>query len=199
MRDAHDIARLRRGSLRCRGRLLGPRSDGGIPSRDGPADRDQHGRDRLAADGAFDPASVGRHSARRSALLDDAGIGARGAAVRTCSASPGVRTRTTTSTFRSRCSRTSALPRPGRVTAIDTHWIWQDGQRLDQGAAADQGWLRSRYRRQPGLGIEIDMAKVEKAHDLYKTHGSRRARRRVAMQYLIPDWKFDPKRPCLVR
>ena len=35
---------------------------------------------------------------------------------------------------------------PGKVTAIDTHWIWQDGQRLTQGAAAD--------RRRPRAGAE---------------------------------------------
>ncbi len=30
-----------------------------------------------------------------------------------------------------------AAAAPGKVTAIDTHWIWQDGQGLTQGAAAD--------------------------------------------------------------
>ena len=73
--------RLRGGSLRRRARLLGTRGDGGVPPRDGAADRDQHDRHRLARDGARDPAARGRHPARRSALLDDAGLGAGGADV----------------------------------------------------------------------------------------------------------------------
>ena len=44
--------RLCRGPLRRRRRLLRPRDHGGVPPRHGPADRDQHDRDRLAATGA---------------------------------------------------------------------------------------------------------------------------------------------------
>ena len=36
---------------------------------------------------------------------------------------------------------------PGRVTAIDTHWIWQDGQRLTKEPLQIEGGLRRRCRR----------------------------------------------------
>ncbi|MBT0571487.1 glucarate dehydratase [Curvibacter sp. CHRR-16] len=87
---------------------------------------------------------------------------------------------------------------PGKVTAIDTHWIWQDGQRLTKEPLP----IREGYvdvPKKPGLGIEIDMAEVEKAHALYLEHGLGARDDAIAMQYLIPGWKFDNKRPCLVR
>ena len=87
---------------------------------------------------------------------------------------------------------------PGRVTAIDTHWIWQDGQRLTTEPLQIRGGLVE-LPKKPGLGIELDMTEVAKAHELYKQHGLGARDDAMAMQYLIPNWKFDPKRPCLVR
>jgi glucarate dehydratase len=87
---------------------------------------------------------------------------------------------------------------PGRVTAIDTHWIWQDGQRLTKEPLRIEGGL-IQVPKKPGLGIELDMAEVEKAHQLYKQHGLGSRDDAVAMQYLIPGWKFNPKRPALDR
>ena len=87
---------------------------------------------------------------------------------------------------------------PGKVTAIDTHWIWQDGQRLTKEPFKIEGGLL-RVPPKPGLGIEIDMAEVEKAHQAYKSMGLGARDDAAAMQYLIPGWKFDNKRPCLVR
>jgi glucarate dehydratase len=87
---------------------------------------------------------------------------------------------------------------PGKVTAIDTHWIWQDGQRLTQEPLKIEGG-RIRVPAKPGLGIEIDMAEVEKAHQAYRNMGLGARDDAVAMQYLVPGWKFDHKRPCLVR
>ena len=87
---------------------------------------------------------------------------------------------------------------PGRVTAIDTHWIWQDGQRLTREPLRIEGGLVQVPKR-PGLGIELDMAEVEKAHQLYRQHGLGARDDAVAMQYLVPGWKFDPKRPALDR
>jgi glucarate dehydratase len=87
---------------------------------------------------------------------------------------------------------------PGKVTAIDTHWIWQDGQRLTlEPLRIVDGHVQVPER--PGLGIELDMAEVDKAHQLYRQHGLGARDDAVAMQYLIPNWTFDPKRPCLVR
>ncbi len=87
---------------------------------------------------------------------------------------------------------------PGRVTAIDTHWIWQDGQRLTREPLRIQGGLVE-VPKKPGLGVELDMVEVEKAHQLYKQHGLGSRDDAVAMQYLVPGWKFDPKRPALDR
>ena len=87
---------------------------------------------------------------------------------------------------------------PGRVTAIDTHWIWQDGQRLTKNPLQiENGHVQ--VPKQPGLGVALDMAEVNKAHQLYKQHGLGARDDATAMQYLIPNWKFDPKRPALVR
>jgi glucarate dehydratase len=91
-----------------------------------------------------------------------------------------------------------AAAAPGRITAIDTHWIWQDGQRLTREPLRIVGG-KVEVPRKPGLGIEIDMDELEKAHALYRQHGLGARDDAVAMQYLIPNWTFNPKRPCLVR
>ena len=87
---------------------------------------------------------------------------------------------------------------PGKVTAIDTHWIWQDGQRLTKEPLQIVGG-HVQVPQRPGLGIELDMAEVEKAHRLYNEHGLGARDDAVAMQHLIPGWTFDPKRPAFVR
>jgi glucarate dehydratase len=91
-----------------------------------------------------------------------------------------------------------AAAAPGRVTAIDTHWIWQDGQRLTKEPLKIEGGL-VRVPERPGLGVELDRAEVDKAHQRYLQHGLGARDDAVAMQYLMPGWRFDPKRPCLVR
>jgi glucarate dehydratase len=91
-----------------------------------------------------------------------------------------------------------AAAAPGQVTAIDTHWIWQDGQRLTREPLQIVGGL-VQVPKKPGLGIELDMAEVEKAHRLYMEHGLGARDDAIAMQYLIPGWKFNPKRPALDR
>ena len=91
-----------------------------------------------------------------------------------------------------------AAAAPGRITAIDTHWIWQDGQRLTKEPFRIEGGLVAVPQR-PGLGVEIDMDELAKAHDLYKRHGLGARDDATAMQYLIAGWTFDNKRPCLVR
>ena len=87
---------------------------------------------------------------------------------------------------------------PGRVTAMDTHWIWQDGQRLTREPLQIRNGLIDVPTR-GGLGIELDMDKVEAAHQLYLQHGLGARNDAQAMQYLIPGWQFNPKQPCLVR
>jgi len=92
----------------------------------------------------------------------------------------------------------AAAAAPGKITAIDTHWIWQDGQRLTNDPLKIVGGLVSVPER-PGLGIEIDMAEVEKAHELYKAKALGGRDDAASMQYLIANWTFENKRPCLVR
>lgn len=91
-----------------------------------------------------------------------------------------------------------AAAAPGKVTAIDTHWIWQDGQRLTKAPLQIEGGFVQVPTR-GGLGIELDMAEVEKAHQLYLKHGLGSRNDAQAMQFLIPNWTFDNKRPCMVR
>jgi len=91
-----------------------------------------------------------------------------------------------------------AAAAPGQITAIDTHWIWQDGQRLTKDPLKIvKGSVEVPQR--PGLGIEIDMAQIDAAHRRYKSMGLGARDDSIAMQFLSPKWKFDPKRPSLVR
>ncbi|RKQ96349.1 D-glucarate dehydratase [Kushneria sinocarnis] len=87
---------------------------------------------------------------------------------------------------------------PGAPTAIDTHWIWQEGQRLTRTPPEIRDG-RIAVPEAPGLGIELDMAAVEQAHQRYRTLAGGRRDDALAMQYLIPGWQFDPKRPAMVR
>jgi glucarate dehydratase len=92
----------------------------------------------------------------------------------------------------------AAAAAPGHITAIDTHWIWQDGQRLTkEPLKIVKGYIAVPER--PGLGLEIDMAQIELAHQRYNSMEAGARDDSVAMQFLIPDWAFDPKRPSMVR
>ncbi|MDX5628846.1 MULTISPECIES: glucarate dehydratase [unclassified Brenneria] len=92
-----------------------------------------------------------------------------------------------------------AAAAPGKITAIDTHWIWQEGnQRLTKAPLPIVGGMVE-VPKKPGLGIELDWEQVLKAHELYKNMGLGARNDAVGMQYLIPGWAFDNKRPCLVR
>jgi len=91
-----------------------------------------------------------------------------------------------------------AAAAPGRVTAIDTHWIWQDGQRLTrEPLRIVDGKIA--VPEKPGLGVEIDLEQVERAHALYNEVGLGARDDARAMQFLVPGWQFDNKRPCMVR
>ena len=92
-----------------------------------------------------------------------------------------------------------AAAAPGNITAIDTHWIWQEAEeRLTHEPLRIQGGHVAVPDR-PGLGIEIDMDRVMAAHALYKTLGPGARDDAMAMQYLVPGWTYDPKRPSLGR
>ena len=91
-----------------------------------------------------------------------------------------------------------AAAAPGNITAIDTHWIWQDGQYLTKNPLQIKNGLVE-VPQQGGLGVELDMNAIMKANELYLTKGLGARDDSIAMQFLIPDWKFDNKMPCLVR
>ena len=92
-----------------------------------------------------------------------------------------------------------AAAAPGKITAIDTHWIWQEGdQRLTREPLRIVGG-KVKVPERPGLGIELDMDQVMKGNALYQEHGLGARDDALAMQYLIPGWRFDNKRPALVR
>lgn len=91
-----------------------------------------------------------------------------------------------------------AAAAPGDITAIDTHWIWQDGQRITKEPfEISDGHLTVPDR--PGLGVELDMDQVDAAHELYLREGLGSRDDSVGMQFLVPGWSFDSKRPALVR
>ena len=87
---------------------------------------------------------------------------------------------------------------PGEITALDTHWIWQDGQGVTRKPLEIvDGEIE--VPQTPGLGIELDRDRLEAANRLYLDHGLGARDDSIAMQSLNPGWTFDPKRPALVR
>ncbi|MEM5278281.1 glucarate dehydratase [Cupriavidus taiwanensis] len=91
-----------------------------------------------------------------------------------------------------------AAAAPGRVTAIDTHWIWQDGEHLTRNPLKIEGGL-VQVPKTPGLGVELDLDALARAHELYQRKGLGARDDAAAMQFLIPGWKFNNKAPCMVR
>ncbi|MBB3221036.1 enolase C-terminal domain-like protein [Pseudoduganella umbonata] len=93
----------------------------------------------------------------------------------------------------------AAAAAPGDITAIDTHWIWQEGAerltreplRIENGAVA--------VPDKPGLGIEPDMERIEAAHELYKEVAGGARDDAMAMRYLVPGWTYHPNKPSLAR
>lgn len=91
-----------------------------------------------------------------------------------------------------------AAAAPGNITAIDTHWIWQDGQQLTKEPLEIRDG-RICVPDRPGLGVALDLQQVERAHALYNEIGLGARDDARAMQFLVPGWQFDNKRPCMVR
>lgn len=88
---------------------------------------------------------------------------------------------------------------PGNITAIDTHWIWQEGiERLTKEPLLIRNG-EIKLPQKPGLGIDVDMDEVLKANELYKQKCLGARDDSIGMQYLIPGWKFDSKMPCMIR
>ena len=87
----------------------------------------------------------------------------------------------------------------GEYTPLDTHWIWQEG--IDRLTTDPLQIVNGEVQvpDKPGLGIELDLDAVKAAHRLYLEQGLGGRDDAAGMQYLIPGWTFDNKRPCLVR
>ena len=91
-----------------------------------------------------------------------------------------------------------AAAAPGKVTAIDTHWIWQDGQQLTKAPLQiSDGYIDVPTRA--GLGVDLDWDALQAANALYKQHGLGARNDAMAMQYLIPGWTYNNKSPAMVR
>ncbi|WP_293784037.1 enolase C-terminal domain-like protein [uncultured Aeromicrobium sp.] len=87
---------------------------------------------------------------------------------------------------------------PGGITALDTHWIWQDGQGLTVSPLTiTDGEIT--VPTAPGLGVHLDEDALAAAHELYLEHGLGARDDAAAMRHLVPGWEFDAKRPCLAR
>ena len=88
---------------------------------------------------------------------------------------------------------------PGKMNGIDTHWIWQEGrERLTkEPMQIVDGYIE--LPKKGGLGIEVDREQILKAHKLYVDNNLGARDDAIGMQYLIKGWKFDNKKPCLVR
>ncbi|MFR0354438.1 enolase C-terminal domain-like protein [Streptomyces sediminimaris] len=88
---------------------------------------------------------------------------------------------------------------PGEYNALDTHWIWQEGlERLTVEPPRITGGEVA-VRDTPGLGVSLDRDRLLAAHELYERKALGGRDDSVGMRYLIEDWTFDAKRPCLVR
>jgi len=93
----------------------------------------------------------------------------------------------------------AAAAAPGKITAIDTHWIWQEGQeRLTREPLQIVGG-EVEVPQAPGLGIEPDLDRIEAAHQLYKKVASTARDDAMAMRYLVPEWTYYPNKPSLGR
>ena len=86
----------------------------------------------------------------------------------------------------------------GEPAPLDTHWIWQDGQDLLLDAPKIvNGKLQ--VPDAPGLGVHLNWDRVWEANRLYNALPSHDRDDAKSMQYLIPGWKYDHKKPALVR
>ncbi|KZL38886.1 enolase C-terminal domain-like protein [Secundilactobacillus collinoides] len=93
----------------------------------------------------------------------------------------------------------AAAAAPGDIYAIDTHWIWQDGQNLTKNPYQITNGQLTVPESNEGLGVEIDLDAIKAANKLYTENNLGARDDAKTMQYLIPNWTFNPKQPALVR
>ena len=92
-----------------------------------------------------------------------------------------------------------AAAAPGNITAIDTHWIWQEGRERLTTEPPQIVKGQVAVPDAPGLGIVPDMARIAEAHALYKKVAAGARDDAMAMRYLVPGWTYDPKKPSYAR
>ncbi|MFJ9115139.1 enolase C-terminal domain-like protein [Streptomyces sp. NPDC102394] len=88
---------------------------------------------------------------------------------------------------------------PGEYNALDTHWIWQEGQERLTVAPPRIVGGEVAVPDIPGLGVRLDRDRLMAAHELYRAEALSGRDDAIGMRYLVRDWEFDPERPCLVR
>ncbi|ALV31841.1 enolase C-terminal domain-like protein [Streptomyces sp. CdTB01] len=88
---------------------------------------------------------------------------------------------------------------PGEYNALDTHWIWQEGQERLTVAPPRIVGGEVAVPDTPGLGVRLDRDRLMAAHELYRAEALSGRDDAIGMRYLVRDWEFDPERPCLVR
>ncbi|WP_143462153.1 enolase C-terminal domain-like protein [Levilactobacillus enshiensis] len=93
----------------------------------------------------------------------------------------------------------TAAAAPGNIYAIDTHWIWQDGQNLTKNPYQIKDGQLTVPTSNEGLGVEIDLDAIKAANRVYIENNLGARDDAKTMQYLVPNWKFNPKQPALVR
>ncbi len=86
-----------------------------------------------------------------------------------------------------------AAAAPNLTYEVDSHYPWQDGHDLlveplhfEDGAIA--------VPRNPGLGIEVDRAKLASLHKQYLACGLTERNDEIEMQKVQPGWTFQPTR-----
>lgn len=88
---------------------------------------------------------------------------------------------------------------PGNPTALDTHWIWQEGDMTLTKNPLQIINGKIKLNDKPGLGLELEMDKIQQAHELHKKLPTGARNDAIPMQFYYPGWAFDRKRPCMVR
>jgi glucarate dehydratase len=87
---------------------------------------------------------------------------------------------------------------PGKVTAIDTHWIWQDGQRLTKEPLQIVGG-HVQVPQKPGPGRRAGHGRGRQGPPALPAAWPGRTRRRRG--HAVPDARLEvrPQAPCMVR
>jgi glucarate dehydratase len=162
-------------------------------ARDRTAHRDQHGGHGLAADGALRAAAGRGHPAGRPALLDHAGSVRLAQLCDEWGLTWGSHSNNHFDVSLAMFT-TAPPPAPGNITAIDTHWIWQEGrERLTKEPLRIVGGAVE-VPQGPASGSRSTWTRCWRRTSCTRRSGGTARDDAMAMQYLVPGWKYDPKK-----